>query len=187
MPFINDIIIKVNDQIQSHVAIKDFQCKLMGLATLVDREKESAPYVIDGKANEQAVMDDNYDLVIYHRITDVGYQERTGFGDYDDEVETANVRMVIWANPKSLHTNKENLLQILSSRIPQFITPFNDNIYSITLRNRGLLMDSKSLYNQEYNGVDYRLDPEHLFAGVTYTIETDYNKQCLTMCEPCIT
>lgn len=190
MPFITEIINKINQNIQSDVQIKDFKCKFLGLATLVERSgdnPQSAPYVIDGKANEQAVMDDNYDLVIYHRITEVSYNERQGFGQFDDETETATVRMVIWANPRALHTSRENLLQVLSAKIPQAITPFNDNIYSILIRNRGLLIDSKNLYSQEYQGVEYRLDPEHLFAGVTYSIETDYNKQCLTICEPCIT
>jgi len=187
MPFITEIITKVNEAIKADVQIKDFKCKFLGLATLVDRsaDETTAPYVIDGGLNEQAIMDDNFDMVLYHRMTDVSYQGRHGFGDYDDEAETATIRMVIWANPKSLHTTRENLLQVIAAKVPQRITPFNDNIHSINLNTRSLLIDSKALFNQEYSGVEYTLDPEHLFAGIVYTIETDYNKRCLTMCEPC--
>lgn len=190
MPYTQEIIKRINTELSDSLQLNDMKVKYLGLVEMVYREASDEinyPAVIDYKGNEVAVPDDNYDMIIYHRMTSQPtYEHQAGFGDTDDETETTTIIMVVWANAKRLKKDKTTLLEIVAAKLPTEITAFGDYIYNIRIEKKGLQTDSKVLFNQEYKGVEYRIDPEHLLAGVNYTIDNYYNRACLSLCEDCL-
>jgi hypothetical protein len=191
MPFTQEIISKINESLTSDLSFRDFNIHLLGLAEKVDKtgyqSETDYPVIFDMKGDKVAVIDDMYDGVIYHRITSPpDYEEVDGFGDYNDEIESTNLVMVVWAIPSRLRMTKDQLASIIAAKLPSTITIDRDFIRGVIITKRSLTVNAKDLFRQEYTGIEYRINPEDLFIGVNYTIETTYNKACLTLCEDCL-
>lgn len=193
MSYIATIVDFINEQLKENL----FNCdlynnqKIVALAQGLPRtngEKiEIVPSYIDHEGEATYVgPDDDYDLMIYHRLTalTVGKATLKTYGDNKPmDANIARISLVVFARRDQLHVSNDELAISIQAACPQAATKAllqqlqfkaaNINISEIVL-------NDLQVFQEEFQNVQFFLKPEQYLFKVNYTIESAFLKECFT-------
>lgn len=155
--------------------------KSYGLAKLVQRDEQQLP--MDTEGNYFGV-DDESPLISYHRCDTVTTSTliRQGFGnDLGQLQNNYQVIMIIYFDPKRINLWADQLAHYIQANFPDGFTG-KDIIHFIRLT--GIILNSRVVFGQEYQGTDVQIPPEKSIFQINYTIESRFDKACFKNC-PC--
>ena len=165
--------------------------KVFGLAQLVIRTsgtvQEILPGIVDLKGDIQyAGLDDVSSMRIYHRNTGITTAIATGkgFGDAgNDLINTYQMSMVVFSDQQKVKKFPDELFLYLQANIPEFIKlePYK----TIAIKIGSVILDSKTVFDKEYAGTDFKLPAEKNLFQINYTIESTFKKGCFQKCPDC--
>jgi hypothetical protein len=141
----------------------------------------------DGECTD-VIYDDTYPLQLYHRIMTLNYETvPEDYGDGNLMKETATMSLVFISDRYKIQMESENLMALIAVNMIEKLsqTDLNTyNLYSCSIYPSGeSVIDNETIYNREYQNVEYLLKPNSIMHALTYTIETVYNKKCYLPCE----
>jgi hypothetical protein len=196
MPFLNEQILMVNDCLLRK-ALADARFKVgryEGIAVDVSRRNdagaiETFPAIMDRDYEAQPVsVDDSYPLIIYHKVNNKTYAiDKKQFGDrFTYMVETSQVKMLVYGKYAKLKLSREQLEALITSNFPDNISaatlaPYKLDNMAITLK--GSNLNTTAVFNEEYKGIPLFLSAEDILFSISYTIDTKYRKECISICD----
>ncbi len=202
MPFLAEQVTVVNQELlKGALADARFQSgRFEALANEVIREDSAGKMVTfpcvmskDYEAQEITV-DDTYPIIIYHKLLAQKFDlnnlgGKNEFGDRNKwVVETCVLKMVVYGKFSALKVTREQLAAIITTNFPDNMDAAKNTLLnSLKLDNVTYAMQStnflaKSIWNEEYNGNDFRLAPEDIFFTIIYTIQSTWRKGCFQLC-----
>lgn len=197
MPYLKTIVKYINQTLLKTVLNdKRFQnSKVIEIAQALPRKNgkklEYLPSYVDNDGEAKYVgAEDDFDLIIYHKINSIDVSKATvnkGFGDdtgYQGNV--ARMSMIIFGRRDKLKLTNDDLSLYLQSNIPEAVTKqllvelqfkaANININSIVL-------NDLQVFQEEYPSFEFFLKPEQFLFKINYTIESAYLKRCFNNCK----
>ena len=192
MPKIHEIVTIINNTLKADkFKSKRFQKgNFFGVAELMPNEQgETKPCSIDNGGDATFLsIDDSYPFIVYHRVLNIE-PNRTmddNFGNGIRREETANMKMVCYADRSKIKLTKEDLIGGFSAGwlyqiLPTDITALGINDCDINMGS--FETDSTTVYNSEFNLKENLLKPQTILFSLDYQIVTNYNVSCLTLCE----
>lgn len=192
MPKLHEIVNLINTNITTGIfASKRFQKgKVYGIAELIRTdENELKPCVVDNSGEATYIsIDDNYPFIIYHRVTGINANNdlEIDFGVKKRIEETAEMTLVCYADRSKIQFTMEDLIGGIQVAM-DYEVPKADlsslqinfcNIVQNTFNN-----NKQNVYESEFNLNDFMLKPNHILFSLSYTILTNYDKNCLVLCD----
>ncbi|MCW3466495.1 hypothetical protein [Chitinophaga nivalis] len=128
-------------------------------------------------------FDDINEMGIYHRIVGTSYTQikKDGYGDDNSTIQHLyDIDLVIMANRKKVKVQPDALEMAVSSNIlSSFKIP---GIQYINISPISSNINSRSVFSNEFVGLDYFLKPEHILFSIRYRVELRYQKGCTSLC-----
>jgi len=193
MPLLSNIVANINAQIQAKLPSQEFQmAQYSGITIPITRTlKENGTATFPGvrvpnsKDAKAIVLDDKYNLIVYHKLISNSYSnnEAEDYGDdYSIIKQVTTMQMVVWAQSSKIGFLAEHELESAISgamfkviKFPPllelYVTPTSTNY------------DKNSLFGQEFKGVSNILQNDHLYFAINYTIESTFAKHCFSICD----
>jgi hypothetical protein len=192
MPKLHEIVDKINLNITTGVfKSKRFQKgKVYGIAELVRTdENELKPCLVENSGEATYIsIDDNYPFIIYHRVIGISANVETevDFGIKKRIEETANMQLVCYADRSKIQFTKEDLIggveAAMAYEVPKAdLSALNLNFCNII--QNSFNNDKQAVYDAEFNLNDFMLKPNHILFSLSYDIITNYDKNCLVLCD----
>jgi hypothetical protein len=187
MPFLKEIIKKVNDSLKTN-AINDIRfadARIEGIARsvgrLVDNKVEVFPVVLsDSFELNDISIDDTYPLIVYHKLLNNAYQQKDNDRNY---ICKTDVKMVVYGKINKLNLTSEQLEAVIAMNFPTILDKDGTAVDSIFIRLNSSEMDGQKVFNEEYSNIDYRLCENDILLSFRYSIETNFRKGCFNICE----
>lgn len=142
--------------------------KFYGVATLVEREGKGQP-IIEG---QPVAYDDSYALQMYHRLGSVTITYAPGYGDMMTPTNAYAVTAIVFNNEQITKLKTDEIAMIIQS-----VLAAND---SATLN--GVILNSQTVFAQEYKGVPYSMDEYKSLMQINYTVEITFKGNCFNLC-----
>lgn len=187
MAFLSDIIDGINSSLKDKLTAFP-TAKYFGLVyQLAKKEGNKTIYLpadinLNGQA-EYATFDDINELGIYHRVSNSTYQisRRESYGDTNSGVlQIYDVDLVVMANRKRVEVQPDVLEIVIVSNFMETFKLQGVNQISITPVSAN--HNSKSVFSNEFQGLNYYLKPEHILFSIRYRIELRYQRGCISLC-----
>jgi len=207
MPFLDQQITVVNQELLK-VALNDARFesgRFNSLAGEVIRDGKTFPCIMSQDAGkggyealDLAVIDDTVPIQIYHKVLAKRYElnvqgQKSEYGDRNKYVkETVLVKMVVFGKFSALNVTNEQLEAIITTNFPDNISKGDNsladslNLDSLTYAMQSTNFLSKSVWQEEYTGYEFKLAPEDIFFSINYTINSTWRKGCFQLCN-CLT
>lgn len=194
MPFLKKQIDQINNHLREQLLKQErFSNHLLaGLAEQSVEQTEGGELrypveVIDGDARS-LVMDDTYDIVMYHIAAGSSTIESdiSSFGDAIEYIEEQPMRLIAFAKGIRLKITADQFSTFINFTMPTELSRsqlLGTHIDKSSIRETGINMDSVAVFNQEYAGVDYPLDQSDILISVNYTITSRFRKKCIDICD----
>lgn len=194
MPNLNDITILINTTLIGgpFVNNKFKPAKTFGICEAVkkseDGKETSQPSYFDTWGEGESVaFDDTNTLMIFHRVESISYSnDSDGYGNADKNlIETANMRLVFTGQRNKMNARPENVLAAIELFFLKELTPAQASgfgVYGATLEMGDANLDSYSVWDQEFQGIEYGLVPEIMMFSIPYKIISTFNKGCFILC-----
>jgi hypothetical protein len=196
MPFL-DKQIKVLNQVLKAALLTDERFAggiLYGLTSSTiktdkDGSERAFPYFINENGEPvDVIIDDTYPVMIYHkRAADSTLSvSESSFGDSQELTEEQQMSMVVYGKGSRLRVSDEQMKSFIILAMP---TEISRNLLSgiqidkISITPTGAKMDSISVFNEEYQGSDYRLDQSDFLIKINYTLSSDFRRECIDICD----
>lgn len=158
--------------------------------TYVDEGKQiTIPAVMDSNYEAQAIsVDDTYPIIIYHKVNGKTYAPDTNnYGNgMSAMVERVDVSMVVYGKYAKLKLTLEQLEALIIAGFPSEINKSLLAAYKLdklTIQPISSELNPASVFQREYQGVDWFLAPEDILFSIRYTIESRFRKGCFTICD----
>lgn len=187
MAFLSDIIDGINSSLKDKLTAFP-TAKYFGLVyQLAKKEGTKTIYLpadinLNGQA-EYATFDDINELGIYHRVSNSTYQisRRESYGDTNSGVlQIYDIDLVVMANRKRVEVQPDVLeIVIVSNFMETFKLQGVNQIYITPVSANH---NSKSVFSNEFQGLNYYLKPEHILFSIRYRIELRYQRGCISLC-----
>lgn len=142
--------------------------KFYGVATLVEREAKGQP-VVEGLP---VAYDDSYPMQMYHRLGNVSIAYTPGYGDTMTTTNTYQVSAIVF--------NNETITKLKTDEIAMIIQSLLALNNSATLN--GIILNSQTVFAQEYKGVPYSLNEYQSLMQINYTVEITFKGNCFDLC-----
>lgn len=160
-----------------------------GLVYQISRVREKKYEFLPAKVNDSGdakwiTFDDINELGIYHKIANSTYTQikNQSYGDgYDTFQHNYDVDLFVMADRRKVNVTPDVLEAAISSNIP--LTSTVENVEFINITPVSASHNSRSLFSQEFIGVNYFLKPEHIFFSIRYRVELRYRKGCISLCQ----
>lgn len=187
MGFLDNIVTEINNVVKNHLTAFP-TAEYFGIAYVIPKKegKDSSylPAIIDinGEA-KWMTFDDVRELSIYHRMVSSTYnmQKQKTYGDGHDYVQqNYDMDMVIMSDRKKICIQPDVLEMAIGSNIPSVVkleTIEPANIISVSANH-----SAKSVFGNEFTGIEYYLKPEHILFSIRYRVELRYLKGCISLC-----
>lgn len=188
MAFLDSIVKKIDVELKSK--LNAFPSALYAglvfqIARIKDKRLEYLPAIVDESGDVKWVtFDDVNDLAIYHRISNSGYEQLRdqSYGDgYDAFQHNYDLDLIVMANRKRVQVTPDVLEAAVSSNIPLKMDV--ENADYINIRPVSANHNSRSVFGQEFVGLNYFLKPEHILFSIRYRVELRYRKGCISLCQ----
>jgi hypothetical protein len=160
--------------------------RVHGLTTLIKNGNpvQQFPAIFQNQDGQYAGVDDSVPLIIYHRAGGVTISENPtrNYGNNRSALLTAsfNMTLVAYVDSKVTCVKDDELLLILLSAIPETIAvePFDQ----VNLRVVSAILNPQQVFQTEYQGIGFFLNPESFLLSVNYTIESKFRRNCFNYC-----
>jgi hypothetical protein len=193
MPFLRKQIDLINDHLSELLQQQSFSNHLLaGLAEQSVEQTEGGELrypveLINGDARS-LVIDDTYDVMIYHIAAGSSTIESdiSSFGDEVEYTEEQPMRLIAFAKGMRLKISADQFSTFLNFTMPTELSRTQlagTHIDKSSIRETGINMDSVGVFNEEYAGVDYPLDHSDILISISYTITSRFRKQCIDICD----
>lgn len=188
MAYLDEIITQINAGIKSKLTA--FPTALYVGVTYPIPKKEGKTYqffpaIINLKGDAKLItFDDIKELIIYHKISSSAYSQlkNQSYGDgYDSFQHNYEIDLIVIADRKKVNVSPDVLEAAIASNI--ISTLKINNVDFINIATVSANHNSKTLFSQEFQGVDYYLKPEHIFFSIRYRVEIRYQKGCISLCQ----
>lgn len=188
MAYLGEIVDNINSDLKGKLTA--FPCSdYAGLTAQLTRKKGASFEVIPGLVNTKGevkwiTFDDIRELQVYHRIISSGYiqQKKDSYGDgYTNFQHNYEVDLVVMADRRRIRVHSDVLEAAIASNMPVSYKIAGVNFINILPVSAN--HNSRALFSQEFNGIDYFLKPEHIFFSIRYRVEIRYQKGCLSLCQ----
>jgi hypothetical protein len=193
MPLLSNIVANINAQIQAKLPSQEFQmAQYSGITIPITRTlKENGTATFPGvrvpnsKDAKAIVLDDKYNLIVYHKLVGNTYSvvEDEDYGDdYSIVKQVTTMQMVVWAQSSKVGFLSEHELEsAISGAIfgQMNLKPF----FSLFVAPTSTNYDKNSLFGQEFKGVSNILQNDHLYFAINYTIDSTFEKDCFSICD----
>jgi len=188
MPYLNEAAQAINTALTAALVDAKYRMNLLPICKPVAREGLESPVVAYG-SEENQVMDDRFNLVIYHKVDNITQQnDEDSFGDgYDDATEEAKMEMIVWGRSDMLQLSDVQLYAIITSAMPTELSLNITGVYQQVIDINGGEFDQRKIFNQEFSGLPYEstISPVNNYFGVQYTLLTQYSRECIPDCSTC--
>ncbi len=191
MPQLREIVSVINTSLQGgNFATRKFQDgKWYNIAEFITREEQDKvtkfPVIIDdfGECTE-VVPNDTYPIQFYHRIlgilpTDDPIVDFGNFGNSITEVD--EMVLIVIGDRKKTNVTRENIASAIWAQFPREITTVA-NLQSCLIEPLEINNDRESVWNGEFDNVDFELEPQQYIISLRYRITAIYSKNCFTLC-----
>ncbi len=200
MPKLREIIVILNQSLKDgNFHGRKFQSGVWhGLAYQIEREekdgenfyKSMRPAIFDNNGEGTSVdYDDTYPIQFYHRmVSPLKYLDMSqdGFGNPNSSnKEVAEMVLICMGSRTRVEAYNEDICAAIVNDLTRELTPTQLTtllLQSATIEVGEVNLDSKQVFEQEYNGVDFGLAPEDFMLSIRYNITTMYGKSCFTLC-----
>lgn len=188
MAFLGDIVSNINEALKAKLTA--FPTTFYGgiaypIARKKDNSYEFLPAIISISGySAYMTFDDIQEMAIYHRIATSSYSQdkNQSYGDgYTAFQQNYDMDLVIMADRRRVEVGPEILEAAIASNFPvtdQLVGVNYVNILPVSANH-----NSRSLFAQEFQGVNYYLKPEHIFFSIRYRVELKYVKGCISLCQ----
>lgn len=188
MAFLDNIVSEINSGLKSKLSA--FETSIFsGIASQIARKSgtkyEFVPAEVNNDGNAKWItFDDINELSIYHRIANSAYQliKDQSYGDgYTTIQQNYDIELVVMADKRKVGVSPDTLeVAISSNLVDTVILPGVSyvSIYPVSANHA-----SKTIFSQEFSGVNYYLKPEHILFSIRYRVELRYQKGCISLCQ----
>lgn len=181
---LNDLILKINDQLQAVLEQYAGAVAYNGVAVNVPRGKDNGPYVINKTGEGKFVgTDDINPLSLYHKCSGIQISQRlgTGYGDLISfEVYTYQCAMIVFVDRKKVCIAPDELVLLIQAHLQDRIDV--EDYRSVLVRLINVNLNSAQVFAQEYPGAENKLKLEQNIIQISYTIEAVFDPACLPKC-----
>ena len=187
MAYIDLIVSSINTTLK--LTLNQFKEKVHGVADHIPFEDEKAPLMIDAVGNEFTIIDDRYEVVIFHMSEGTSYPPSdNSFGDGDDDYSaTTSMQLYAWLS-KSTQLNNRRAVDLIIAALPSSITLANQGekgIFNTLIELKDSNSNSLDVFTNLYGGLEYSVRPEDCLINVTYEISSEINRTCFAACANC--
>jgi hypothetical protein len=188
MAYLGEIVDTINITLREKLTAFPLS-KYYGLTYTLTRKKGTSYEVLPAQISHSGdarlmTFDDVNELQIYHRIANSTYTI-TGVATYGDGHDAFkhnyDVDLIVMADRRKVQVEPDVLEAAIASNMPSKTTI--EGVRGITILAISANHNSRSLFNQEFQGADYYLKPEHIFFSIRYRVEIQYQKGCLALCQ----
>lgn len=178
MRSIYNLVDEVNEELRElFEADKLKGSDINGVAELVSRDDKTIPEV-NGK---EVVVNDEYPVRIYHRLNSLSSTIKSGIGRTFDQTNSYALSMIVFLQKERTSLYPDSLTLLIQSNMPDRLQ--NGEYRNVSVTFNGGVMDSKSVWQQEYStNTNYRLKSNQFLFKINYTIETTFSKGCFKKC-----
>jgi len=172
---IRDIVTQINTKLSTVFTVG---FKPYGIAKTVTRGAETLPSIDETYIG----IDDINALQVYHKLNTINLTQKTNSGYGDDiyyNINTYRLSMIAFNNKKRTKLNDDELALIIQSAFPKIIT---SDYLSVRNTMTGVILNSQSIYAQEYKSERYRLDENQSLFQIEYNTEIIFKTDCLVLC-----
>jgi hypothetical protein len=188
MAFLDNIVSAINDKVKESLSAFPTASYCGIVYQLPKKEGDKFQYIpalidLHGDA-KWLTFDDLREMNIYHRIVSSTYSQiKSGsYGDgYDYFQQSYDMDMVIMASRKKVHVHPDALEMAIASNMP---TKHKiEGFESVNITTVSSNYNARSVFQQEFQNIDYFLKPEHILLSIRYRIELRYRKGCISLCQ----
>jgi hypothetical protein len=194
MPFINEIVTIINDELKGGSLNKEKlqPANFYGLSTQIVRKKgsdtEQLPAIVtaDGKI-EVIAPDAKYALQVYHKCQDksYSYEKKGSVGDSYYIKMIADMQMIVILNTKRSARTKDLLEPLIMFGMPQRLTAavMGDlQLNNSLIRPFASILDQFQVAKSEYPNSGYFFNEQICCFMIRYKIETIFSQACIDAC-----
>lgn len=188
MAFLGDIVETINKELKAKLTA--FPTAIYcGIAYPVARKKDNSLEFIPGTISDDGdvkymTFDDINELAIYHRVINSNYSQdkAQSYGDgYTSFNHNYDLDLVVMANRRKVQVSPDVLESAIASNLP--LTEHIQGVNYVSIAPVSANHNSRFLFTQEYQGINYYLKPEHIFFSIRYRVELKYVKGCISLCQ----
>jgi hypothetical protein len=188
MPYLKTIVDFVNGALKEELPASN--ALVIGIAQQLPRtngEKiELLPSYVDN--NGEAVYvgpDDDYDLIIYHKINSITVSKGNIKDSYGDDnlfdINVARIGMVVFGKRDVLKMSNDDLAIYLHAAMPvaaskQLLKDLTFRAANINVKDINL--NDMQVFMEEFQNMPFFLKPEQFLFKINYTIESAFLKKC---------
>lgn len=195
MPYLKCIVDYINKTLNEELFAGDCfsNRKVIGLAQSLPKNSGEKIQLLpsyvnnDGEANYVGPEED-YDLIIYHRITSI-LVTRANLKAYGDtrqlDANVAKIGLVVFGRRDKLKLTNDELAILLQASMPQAATKEILKQLQFQAANINLteiVLTDLQVFQEEFQNVTYFLKPEQFLFKINYTIESAFLKECFKKC-----
>lgn len=181
MPFLREIITKVNEHLASK-ALNDkrfLNTRYEPIAKLVVRDNQTFPAsVTSNNTLKDVTLDNSLPCIIYHRILSNSYA-KSKTNDRNMACRT-EVKMVVYGN--KINLSDYELEAAITMNFPSQIDKGALKVDAIQVTLIGSDLDSQKVFNEEYKGIESRISEEDILFSIRYTIDAQFVSGCYSIC-----
>lgn len=189
MPFINQIICKINNSLSTTSLTAGL---IDGIAYQVTKKTDAGdqlfPAVFEGGLVEKYIgIDDSNSTIVYHRQIRNSYTKNQQIPNRYRQ--TTQMLMVVYANKNLLQVQTPDALESLI--IKSFPTRLQgsqleglEGLDDVNISVTGSEMNPATVFSGEYRNVPYRLSPDEIYFSISYVLDFQFDNNCLDECNP---
>jgi len=175
---------KINESIIKRLS--DFDClansQVYGVAEPIIRSDEDSeewiPVLVDNDGEDHYifVVDDDYPMVLYHRLLSKSYvvDRKSKYGDDIGLSIQADMRLVCWGFRNMVKTTAEQIESFIFASLPSNVNPVKSNF------------DRLAVFNNEFKGIKFFLPEEVFLFSMDYNFKYTPNKrECVDLSNIC--
>ena len=196
MPYLKKIVDFINTELSNSLLnTRRFQDKkIIGIAQAMPRKEKNdiqlLPSYVDNNGEGQYVgVDDDYSLIIYHKVNSVTVGKTASGGRYGDgtgyDAHVAKMSMVVFGRRDRLELTNDELAIYLQANVPDavdapLLKALQFKVANININD--IVLNDLQVFQEEYQGFTYFLKPEQFLFKLNYSIESAFLKKCFANC-----
>ena len=146
-------------------------------------------YVDDNGEGLYVGPDDDYDLIVYHRVNGINVGKgkvQSSFGDDNlQDIHIARIGMVVFGRRDVLKLGNDEMAVFLHASFPEAATKEMLKELSFSASNinvKDINLNDMQVFMEEFQNVPFFLKPEQFLFKINYTIESAFQKRCFKKC-----
>lgn len=161
--------------------------------SLSTEEKDGAitvrPVVVDNEGQGTPMdLNDAKPFILYHHLIGLSYEDvpEEEFGDPGTGIrETADINLIFSGDRNALQVIPEDVAAGIYAFLLRQLPHATESSLSLTgysLTPSSVETDIQKVMAQEYQGVEFLVDPGFIYISVNYKLVTYYSKSCFSLC-----